>query len=349
VRTFEIDVEDDDAYAAWFAPVLAADRFFGPDMAVWEAIELRALARSSEARHVLTAVADDDGTVVGAAFTSLWERENLDTAELTVLCVEPSARRRGFGRALLGAVLDRVVREGRTTVVVPIEEALDGPTPGEDFARAHGFTQALASAKRRIALPGDPELLDRLERAATPHAEDYELVTWAGRCPERWLPGRQVLQAGMSTDTPHGELEVEPATWDAGRVREFEDVVEAMQRDLYSSGAVHRESGELVAFSDVAISRITPTEGYQYDTIVLGAHRGHRLGILVKIANLRAVAAASPATTTLQTWNADDNAPMIGVNEALGFTVAARGGLWQRHLDAPAAPLVATGPVPSDG
>lgn len=349
MRTFEIDVEDDDAFAAWFAPVLAADRHLGTGTPEWLDVELREMARTTaDAEQVLTSVADDDGVVVGAALTTLWCLENRDTAELMV-CVEPSRRRRGLGRALLAAVEERLTREGRTTLVAPIEAPLVGESPGEAFAAAHGFTRALESARRRIDLPADEGLLARLEAEAAPHAGAYDLVTWQGACPAAWVPGRLLLAAGMSTDTPRGELEREPSSWDEPRLRAFERLADAMRRDLYSSGAVERASGELVAFSDIAVSRVAPAVGYQYDTIVLGAHRGHRLGVLVKIANLRAVAAASPVTVALDTWNAVDNAPMIGVNAALGFRLAARGGLWQRRLDGGGAPGVPTEAVPSDG
>ena len=61
---------------------------------------LRAVLRSPTA---LTLVADDDGPVVGLLVAELRGRE----LALTLLCVAPEHRRRGAGRALVRALLDR--------------------------------------------------------------------------------------------------------------------------------------------------------------------------------------------------------------------------------------------------
>jgi hypothetical protein len=72
--------------------------------------------------------------------------------------------------------------------------------------------------------------------------------------------------------------------------------------------------------------------GYQWDTIVSREHRGHRLGLLVKLANLRLLREVSPKTRYLNTWNADDNAPMVAVNDALGYRPVEVTQEWQLEL-----------------
>ena len=61
---------------------------------------LRAVLRSPTA---LTLVADDDGAVVGLLVAELRGRE----LQLSLLCVAPEHRRRGAGRALVRALLER--------------------------------------------------------------------------------------------------------------------------------------------------------------------------------------------------------------------------------------------------
>jgi ribosomal protein S18 acetylase RimI-like enzyme len=61
---------------------------------------LRAVLRSPTA---LTLVADHDGVVVGLLVAELRDRE----LQLRLLCVAPEHRRRGAGRALVLALLDR--------------------------------------------------------------------------------------------------------------------------------------------------------------------------------------------------------------------------------------------------
>lgn len=58
---------------------------------------------------------------------------------------------------------------------------------------------------------------------------------------------------------------------------------------------------------------------WQHITIVDPAHRGHRLGMWVKLANLRYTRGEEPALRNIDTWNAATNSHMIAINEALGF------------------------------
>jgi RimJ/RimL family protein N-acetyltransferase len=66
-------------------------------------------------------------------------------------------------------------------------------------------------------------------------------------------------------------------------------------------------------------------------------HRGHGLGFAMKLANLLAVQEQHARVRRINTWNAEDNAPMIAVNEDLGFRVQARSTDWHRPI-APADP-----------
>ena len=67
------------------------------------------------------------------------------------------------------------------------------------------------------------------------------------------------------------------------------------------------------------MARDVRTVAWQWQTIVLPEHRGHRLGMLVKVANLDHLRAHEPAVTVIHTGNADSNAPMLRVNVAMGF------------------------------
>src|ERR1039458_10487052 len=69
VRTIEIDIDDDDAFARWYAPIHTSDRMLWPDEPGWLPHELHAFTGLSDAAWVLTAVEDAAGTVVGSALT----------------------------------------------------------------------------------------------------------------------------------------------------------------------------------------------------------------------------------------------------------------------------------------
>ena len=70
----------------------------------------------------------------------------------------------------------------------------------------------------------------------------------------------------------------------------------------------------------------------QFDTSVVRAHRGHRLGLLLKIEMLRWLGDVEPQLRVLDTWNAATNEHRIAVNERLGYRVIGEAIEWQRHL-----------------
>jgi RimJ/RimL family protein N-acetyltransferase len=82
--------------------------------------------------------------------------------------------------------------------------------------------------------------------------------------------------------------------------------------------ARHRATGEAAGITMVCVHELRPTIAAQEDTSVLAAHRGHRLGLRLKLAMLDWLRAERPDVQSVDTWNVPGNAPMIAINDALG-------------------------------
>ncbi len=78
--------------------------------------------------------------------------------------------------------------------------------------------------------------------------------------------------------------------------------------------------------------------------MVARPHRGHRLGLLVKVAMLELLAEREPQLTRIITGNADENRHMIAINAELGFAVLDRWPSWQAEV---AQALAHAGHAPS--
>lgn len=273
-------------------------------------------------------LARDGGRLTGVVALGFPELDNTGTAYVDVV-VHPAVRGRGTGRALWDLACARARRQDRKLAM--FEARMD--TPDEAFARAVGGELGILSARRRLVVgPAVLATCDALWDAALPHAAGYEIHTYAGAVPERWVADMAYLAGRMSTDAPLDDLEFEPEAYDVARMRDREAVRDARGADGYSAVAVHAGSGAVVAFTDVGYAAEDPATAYQHDTLVDPAHRGHRLGTLVKVANLRQVLAARPTIERLFTWNAVSNGPMIAVNEAMGFRLWDLWGEWQARL-----------------
>ena len=93
-----------------------------------------------------------------------------------------------------------------------------------------------------------------------------------------------------------------------------------------------RTDASIAAYSELELPAEHPNLAYQADTIVLAAHRGHGLGMLMKAANLVSLAEVAPARRRVYTWNADENEHMLAINDRLGFRIVGYSGEWQRRL-----------------
>lgn len=175
-------------------------------------------------------------------------------------------------------------------------------------------------------------VLERADALARPHAVGYRTLTWFDEVPEDLLGEVAALWSRMSTDAPSGGLDQEPETWDAARVRDY--VANSTERYLHVLMTVAQEvaTGALVAFTVVQVPFGELAFGFQQDTLVLAEHRGHRLGTLVKVENLRALARQRPGVERLLTWNAQENAQMLAINVGLGFEADGVAAVWQKRL-----------------
>jgi GNAT superfamily N-acetyltransferase len=254
------------------------------------------------------------GSVAGWYRLCLPDLENLDHANLTIV-VHPEHRRRGLGRALLGHAAKRAAAAGRSVLG---GEVRDG-SAGDAFAVAIGAKAGIAATMRRLDVRAAPAgRLARLRAEAAEAAAGYSLARWLGPTPPEYRAGfARALNA--YADAPHDEGQ-EADEWDADRVRDRADAAaQAMGLRSYRVVAFDDASGELAGVTNVGVEPEDPYWGHQGLTAVTGAHRGHRLGLLLKIAMLEWLAEAEPAVERIDTGNASANDHMIAVNDALGF------------------------------
>jgi GNAT superfamily N-acetyltransferase len=269
-------------------------------------------------------VAVEDGANVAYGTVRLPLRDNLANATVSI-SVLPSRRNQGIGTVFAEEILDFIRSEDRTSAVWTVGSPVSEESPGCAFSRALGAKKVLSRLRRELDLTmvDDSELENLAKTKIDGRDSDYEIVTWVDRAPDHLVEGVAQLVGRMSTDTPRGDLSWESEVWDASRWREKEDDAFHSGRGRLAAGAVNR-SGRLVAFTDIGIWKQQPTVAEQWNTIVDPDHRGHRLGLVVKIANLRHLRREIPGALRLETWNANENTRMIAINELLGFQIVER-------------------------
>ena len=279
----------------------------------------------------------------------------LDSTDMTEVTLEPAPEltlpeQHEVAEALVTRAHDEAERDGRTTIVVSAVGAATGPvTARTGFGGGdptHPDTAALVARGYELEqvyrvsvaqLSSLPDLEERhaaaLARAA---AGGYDLVAWAGETPAEHRAAKRALHERMSVDAPVAGLAWKPEVWDDARLAEFERSKQEGGRTLLTVAARHRPSGELAGFTTLILP-VTGATARQHDTLVTQPHRGRGLGMLMKLDNLRRLRELRPELVRVVTWNAEENRPMLAVNEASGFEPVAYEAQWQWRAGAAGA------------
>lgn len=274
----------------------------------------------------------DDDRPVCTGTIALFLTDNVEKTWIFVNTL-PELRRRGHGSAMLEFLVERAKAEGRSTLLTGARYPFDADESHHDrhFLTERGFSLANAEVHRIVDLPVDATVLDRLWDESLPHWTDYTLVDFEGLVPDAMREAYCVLLNQIIVDAPSGTVDFEEGCTTPENLVEREESSQAAGRTTYITVALDG-AGVPVAHNILQVPATDPGPIFNQDTMVLRAHRGHRLGYATKIRNLRRVAALHPDRTILHTWNAESNAPMIALNDAMGFRPVTYGGEYVRHL-----------------
>jgi len=323
-----VDPDDEAALGARHAVAAAATAHDVPDFPplcpVRFAGQLRVPGKSHSRRSWLGYL---DGQPAGVLDLLLPLRDNLGSGHLEVY-VAPAHRRRGVGRVLYTLAIDAARRDGRVrltseTVSAPPAGAPRDPA-GAAFARAMGAGEALVEVRRPLHVTTAD-----LDAPATPA---YSVVYWPDIAPDDHLADLARLDRSLEADAPHGDLVVEVPEADGGRIRDEMEAHVARGERSYHAAVRHDATGALVAWTILGLEPTVADHAWQFLTVVDPAHRGHRLGLAVKLANLRYALGHEPALRVIDTWNAAANRHMIAINEALGFRPVDVWSKWQHEF-----------------
>lgn len=290
-------------------------------------------------------VARSGGRMVARAILS-WRTAVMSPIATVNVEVQSDARGRGIGTALLermealardlnlttvqSSVAHSAVADGHRVEPPSGYGSLPGRDPGVRFLTRHGY--ALEQIKRIsfLDLPLPSRTLTAvLEDARIHTGSTYSVVQWRGSTPDHRVADLAVLKTSMSTEEPTAGMQTTEDPWDEHRVRRWDQDQEASGRLLLTTAIEDCRTGRLVALTEISLPGHPGGAAAQEDTLVLPGHRGHRLGMLAKAANLQQLDAQAPQ---IYTFNAEENRPMLSVNEALGYRAAGYEGAWEKML-----------------
>lgn len=329
------DIADDALMREWY-DLTRRSQLHGREQApFWTFEEFLGGVRSPDSgERVEMFTARDEGRLVGTARMFSTLLDNLDKAWFG-LDVDPEARRHGHGTRLLDLLSERARQDGRTLLLT------DCKVPYADreghvsrrFADATGCELANYEVVRHCRLPLPEDQLDAWAAEAAERHEGYRIQTYVNQVPEEFVQGLCTLIGQIAVDAPTGAVEFEEEVLTPERFAEELATVAAMGRDRLEAIALAPD-GTVAAQSTLAAPRPGSENqtAFQWGTFVHREHRGRRLGLAVKVANLRALQAADPEAALVVTQNAETNGYMVDINEKLGFEAVEVSAEYLRRL-----------------
>jgi mycothiol synthase len=249
-------------------------------------------------------------------------------------------KNRHIANADVGVVIDHRRHGIGTRLVVPLAEAAeaaektllltgtDSAIPaGRAFTERLGARQGIVDRTNQLIVEELDPVLMKTWRDQGPRAE-YELGWWEGAYPESEIDAVCDLMAVMNT-APRDDLEIEDQEWTPEIVRQGEDSMRQRSIQRSTLYARHRASGELAGYTEVFYDPAKSHVLQQGDTGVLPKHRGHGLGKWLKATMVERLPRDWPDVRFMRTDNANSNAPMLKINDAMGFRPYKEWTIWQ--------------------
>ena len=312
----QINPRNEAALRAWWEVGHAANAHRpGKPWPLWEQSRV-ALPADNPERGITLLGAIDGREMVGAGLLTRTLRDNLHAA-MAFAYVRPDRTREGTGRRLVEELEVVAAGDGRTTLQSEAYLPPGGTGVPEAFARALGYDVASRESIKELATDDYRARRDALAAEARA-ADGYRIVTFDTVCPEEHLESFGRLLGMLMSEVPLGDLDLAASEWSPERIRAAEQRQVATGRHVHTALAIAPD-GSVAGVSDVRVDDTDHEHAQVGITIVDPAHRGHRLGLALKLATHDLALATYPTLERLDTSNAEVNTWMNAVNEALGY------------------------------
>jgi mycothiol synthase len=278
--------------------------------------EFRARFLSPKMRVLLFGISAENRELVALGISLRWVGGTNAHLQYLQILVKQDMRRHGLGRALLQHGLEIAERTDRNVITVDV---VDTVPAGEAFALSVGADLGLREHINVVAVSDlDVSMLQKWRREGPQRTPGYELLSWVDGYPREFDAQIALLFVIADEDMPFEDAAFDPELETAESVRERLDRTHATIRRT-TSAVRHVASGMIVGFSELVTGQSDDPTLDTTLTVVHRDHRGHALGKWIKADALLRALDRFPHATHIQTENVFSNAPMLGINDAIGF------------------------------
>jgi len=319
IREFKPREVPDDFWKTYFEFTEANSRFQNPDdpLPDREAIIQRQKTEFPDFHYKRWLAWTPGGKVVGwAGFGATTQgsddyEQNKHIGQFNI-AVHPEFYREGIGTSFLKIIVKEAQAINRTVLNVGTSQ-----DSGREFLQKHGGKKTLEGAESRLDLTDvDWDLMRSWVEEGKKRAEGVTIESFI-ECPEEILDDFCEMYTQAANMAPHGEMEyTDKITGDTRR--KVEKTAKDMGQTHFTM--VSREKdGTISGLTEIFYE---PREVYRIRQELTGVrlkYRGRGLGKWLKAQMILHIKENYPEVEMITTGNADVNAPMLSINERMGF------------------------------
>lgn len=263
--------------------------------------------------------------VVAYGLIQLSHEDNLHMAQF-VINVLPGFRRQGFGREFLSRIVEVAKVENRRLLITDTIDRIPG---GEAFMNRLGAEKGLEEHTNQLTIDDlDSNLLRQWQDRAKDRGAGFEIGVWEGKYPETYIDAIVALH-DLLNQQPFGNLEVEDFTFSADHIRQGEKSLFARGYERWTLYVRERHTEKFAGYTEVLWNPNRQEIIDQGMTGIFPEFRNKGLGRWLKAEMLAKIISNRPQAKFIRTQNADINAPMMKINNELGFKPYISGSVWQ--------------------
>ena len=265
-----------------------------------------------------------DGTPIATG--ACWSNSAGDSRVMECdLMVRRDQRRAGIGTQLLRLICEETLREDRSLLTW---STFDAVPAGEAFARRLDARAARVNRTSELRVADiNWEMVNLWVHHGSERARGYRLEMVDGPFPDHLRADAAALHHIMQT-APRDDLDMGDVTIDIDDIAELDRALVEAGRERWTC-FVRDPHGNCVGGTEVTFEPWEPSTVLQQNTGIDPAHRGLGLAKWAKAAMLDRIRHERPEAERVRTGNAFSNAPMLAINDALGFRVINTQTNWQ--------------------